>query len=339
MNSNLRRIGSGFCGSVWAPPTESKNAHAFKREDGGPGRSVYNDYLMHQKVLSASSKTLSANRSRVHVPGCHKYVRTEDHFWWDGHLSRFPKDHQKPCNVLVTDRIPPFPQAVRDSIIDIYCPASLRASIRSSEPDRDCLIRPHLGRRRRLERQSRFNAFSLRNYPLHIDQVKELGLPATLYAQIMAETLANLYWKAHVDANDVEFVLAPPSAGRLVDPKADGAHPSIIDSHILGDHVIWLLDFDCCRNMAMDEAGVEQAAAAFCRNDPYYPRPKRDDPEIQELWELFKERFLEASGAILSHANPEARLPALWVELVERKCQPRVDAGTVQVSSKLRNQR
>ncbi len=78
----------------------------------------------------------------------------------------------------------------------------------------------------------------------------------------------------------------------------------------------------------MDEAGVEQAAAAFCRNDPYHPRPKPDDPEIQELWEKFKERFLEASGAILGTESPEARLPALWVELVEGKCQPRVDAGT-----------
>ncbi len=328
VNDNLRRIGAGFCGSVWAPPTGSQNAHSFKREDGGPGRSVYNDYVMHQKVLSALSMSLSANQSKVHVPGCHEYVRADNQLWWDRHLPRFPEDHQKPCNVLVTDRIPPFPQAVRDSIINMYCPESLRPSIRASEPDRDCLIRPYLGRRRRLERQSRFNAFSLRNYPLHIDQVKELALPATLYARIMAETLADLYWKAHVDANDVEFVLAPPRAGRPAEPKDDGAHPSMINSHILGDHAVWLLDFDCCRDMSMDEAGVEQAAAAFCRNDPYHPRPKPGDPEIQELWEKFKERFLEASGAILGTESPEARLPALWVELVEGKCQPRVDAGT-----------
>lgn len=81
VNDNLRRIGAGFCGSVWAPPTESKNAHAFKREDGGPGRSVYNDYVMHQKVLSALSMSLSANQSKVHVPGCHKYVRADDQIW------------------------------------------------------------------------------------------------------------------------------------------------------------------------------------------------------------------------------------------------------------------
>ncbi len=146
----------------------------------------------------------------------------------------------------------------------------------------------------------------------------------------MAETLADLYWKAHVDANDVEFVLAPPRTGpgHPANHKPDRAHPSMIKSHILGDLAVWLLDFDCCRDMSMDEAGVEQAAAAFCRNDPYYPRPKPDDPEIQELWENFKERFLKASEAVLGTESPEARLPALWVELVERKRQPRVDAGT-----------
>jgi len=72
MNDNLRRIGAGFCGSVWAPRTASENAHSFKREDGGPGRSVYNDYVMHQKILSALSISQSANQSKVHVTGCWK---------------------------------------------------------------------------------------------------------------------------------------------------------------------------------------------------------------------------------------------------------------------------
>lgn len=170
-----------------------------------------------------------------------------------------------------------------------------------------------------MERQSRFNAFSLRNYSLHIDQIKELGQPCDLYARIMAETLALLYWKAQVDANDVVFVLAPPRTHHSMNPKADGAHPSIINSHILGDYAVWILNFDCCRDMSLDEAGVEQAAAAFCRNDPYYPRPKPDDPEIQEPWEKFKKWFLEEREAILGTESPEARLPALWVGMVERR--------------------
>lgn len=29
-------------------------------------------------------------------------------------------------------------------------------------------------------------------------------------ARIMAETLAQLYWRVHVDADDIEVMLAPP---------------------------------------------------------------------------------------------------------------------------------
>jgi len=49
----------------------------------------------------------------------------------------------------------------------------------------------------------------------------------------------------------------------------------------------------------MDRAGVEQAAAAFWKNDPYFPRPTKDSPEDQELWAIFKEKFLRTSGIIL----------------------------------------
>lgn len=189
MDGIYRRIGQGFCGTVWAATTESGHAYAYKREDGGPGRSLHNDYIMHQKVL----ESLPLNRSRVGVPGCHHFVYNDDRTWWDKQVLRFPKDFQIRCNILITDRIPPFPQEVRDTITDLYCPESLRSSIKLSKPDQDCLIRPYLGRRRRLEKQSRFQAFSLRNYPLHIDQIEESGLDSVLYAKIMAETLAGLY--------------------------------------------------------------------------------------------------------------------------------------------------
>lgn len=185
----FRRIGQGFCGTVWADATGSTGAHAMKREDGGPGRSLYNDYLMHQTVF----QNLGFSLSTAYVPGCYQYVSSDHQAWWDEHLPKFPKKFQISCNVLVTERIPPFPKAVRNNLIDLYCPESLKSSIRSSEPDQDCLIRPYLGRRRHFQPQSRFKAFSLRNHPLHLDQIESLGLDGALYAQIMAETLAILY--------------------------------------------------------------------------------------------------------------------------------------------------
>ncbi len=317
MAVDFRRIGQGFCGTVWADTTRS-SARAMKREDEGPGRSLHNDYVMHQAVL----ESLYRIPSTAFVPGCYQYISSDYQAWWDEHLSRFPKDFQIPCNTLLTDRIPPFPNLVRNTIIDMYCPESIKSSIRLSEPDRDCLIRPYLGRRRCFGAQSRFKAFSLRNYPLHVDQIEDLGLDGFLYARIIANTLAVLYWKAHIDANDVEFVLAPPPSQDHAVPANEALAPqSIINSHTLGEHVVWILDFDCCRRMPLDEKGVEQAVEAFYRNDPFYPRPRHGSSKDQALWTFFKDRFLEASEAILEHGSPEARLPALWVESVERRAK------------------
>ena len=73
--------------------------------------------------------------------------------------------------------------------------------------------------------------------------------------------------------------------------------------------------------MSLDEKGMEQAVAAFYRDDPYYPRPGRDNGMDQALWKEFKHWFLEASNAILGEGSPEAGLPALWVDLVEQQSQ------------------
>lgn len=316
----FRRIGQGFCGTVWAAPTASGDTSAIKREDGGPGRSLQNDYDIHSQILVS----LSDRSLKILVPACHEYVSGHNHEWWDEQVSKFPEEFQVPCNALVSERIPAFPKEVRETIVKEYCPDSLRLKIESImwfEPNQDCMIRPYLERRRRLEKQSRYKSFSLRNYPLHVDQIEELGLDGKLYARVMAETLAHLYWKANVDANDIEFVLAPPRKDYIDQLDAHPDHPSRINSDTLGEHVVWILDFDCCRRLTLDEKGVKQAVAAFYRNDPYYPRPGRDNDMDQALWKEFKERFLESSESILGQGSLEACLPVLWVDMVEQRSQ------------------
>jgi hypothetical protein len=50
-SAKYRCIGKGFCGTVCA----LDGGYALKREDGGPGRSLQNDFDMHLKLLEASS--------------------------------------------------------------------------------------------------------------------------------------------------------------------------------------------------------------------------------------------------------------------------------------------
>ena len=258
---------------------------------------------MHQRVF----RGLSPHEPRACIPACLQFVHNKNQTWWEKHGPRFPKDFQIRCKILITDPIPPFPQVVRDALVDLYCPEPLRPKIRSSKPDQDCLIRPYLGRRRRLEKRSRFQAFSLRNFPLYIDQMEKLGLNIILYAKIMAETLANIYWRAHVDANDLEFVLAPAHS-----QSAElSMNSTIINSYALVGHVVWIIDFDCCKQISMDIDGVEQAARAFLENDPFCPRPGCKNAKDKELWKVFSDHFIATSLAIPGPGNPESCLPEL----------------------------
>ncbi|KAI0485355.1 zinc finger protein-domain-containing protein [Xylariaceae sp. FL0804] len=304
----FRRIGSGFCGSVWADPNDSSPT-AIKREDGGPGRSLLNDSQVHKKLIKSLSRCPNGLRT-FKVPEWYDFVASSYEGWQDGKLlARFPANYSS-CNILLTQRIPPMPEKVRHLLIETYCPSPLKSSIKEDKNNEDCLLRPYLGRRRRgHSKNSRFQGFSLRNYPLHMDQMEEIQLDVLEYAQRMAHALAFMHWSAQIDAKDIEFVLAPPG---------DAAPSRKISSPVLGDHNIWILDFDCCRPISMDFDGLEQARHAFWKNDPFYPRPGREDERDSKLWSSFRAEFISASSQIIGPDDElRSHLPEKLMDMVE----------------------
>ncbi|KAI1328522.1 zinc finger protein-domain-containing protein [Xylariaceae sp. FL0255] len=301
-STSLCRIGAGFCGTVWADP--EVGVMAIKREDGGQGRSLKNDSDIHQRLLAAQKD--HHNQLRFEIPLWHDYIQADDAA---DIITRFPSGYS-PSNILLTERIPPMPAVVRRLLIDEYCPPAAAPSIAVDPKNHDCLIRPYLGRRRRGFSKSAFRIFSLRNYPLHLDQIEYFSLDPYTYAQRMAEALAFMHWCAQIDANDVEFVLAPPS------PRAQTQ--TTLFSAVLGKHNLWILDFDCCRPMTMDKSGMEQAARAFWKNDPFYPRPGKEQESDVNLWEHFKRAFLAASTEFIQ-LDDQKHLPGLLIQLIEAK--------------------
>ncbi|KAF2837766.1 hypothetical protein M501DRAFT_994997 [Patellaria atrata CBS 101060] len=303
----LEMIGAGSCGSVWScnVPDSKWFRHVIKREDRSSNRSIVKEYLMHQRIQWPP---------RFHsfsVPVNYDLIGKNDDAFWKDKLERFGEDYQ-PCYALVSDRIPAFPRSVREEIVKRYCPPELRSTILNSRSNDACLMRAYLGRRKmpqtEEDKPKRFVGFSLRNYPLRADQMEEMGLDTEIYAYAMADALAMLHWDKGIDANDVEFVLAPPTLYTYGVPH---------DSDIIGKHKVWLLDFDLCQDMSMDEAGVNQAVEAFFRNDPYYPRPYTSSTdELDPLWVVFKKQFLRTSEILLRacHTN----LPGLWVDKIEK---------------------
>ncbi|CAG8403721.1 unnamed protein product [Penicillium salamii] len=305
IEARLRKIGQGFCGTVWAAST----GPAFKREDGGPARSLRNDFEMHRRVHQGFQKSFL--RPQTTIPACYDFIDSIDVEWWSVNQQKFPPGYT-PCNVLLSQRIPPFTELIRRLLIDTYRSPNIRQQIINSESDKDCLIRPYLGRRRtqRAHTTSRFSAFSLRNFPLHLDQMESLGVATSeinQYARSMAETLAMMHWVCEIDGKDVEFVLAPSSETGFQ-----------MNSAVFGTDSLWVLDFDLCRTMEMNSEGVVQAAAAFWRNDTYYPRPGKDP----SLWSVFQEYYIYVSEACGGETEEEAerRIPSRYfIELVEQE--------------------
>ncbi|KAH7088020.1 zinc finger protein-domain-containing protein [Paraphoma chrysanthemicola] len=284
-NNQFRCIGSGCCGSVWTP--DDAPDWVIKCEDGNNGRSIANDQLMHRRVLASIPPQFP-----VQIPQSYDLIDANDP-WWTTHLAKFPPEkHRKACRGYFQERIPAVPLPAREMLIEPYCRASLQGTAKASRENEDCLIRIYAGARRRTTRPPMF--FNLRNYGLHIDQMVELGLDTV----------------AKVDANDVEFVLAPAT-------KAGDAVPRF---EIAGQEmVVWMLDFDCVREMGQDVMGVEQAVTAVYRNDAYFPRPHfyghtQDDVE---LWEMFKMHFRAESSRLLG--GESAGLAEEWVRLVEEE--------------------
>ncbi|KAK6416696.1 hypothetical protein LTR95_017424 [Oleoguttula sp. CCFEE 5521] len=299
----FRQIGKGFCGSVWAAD-RSGVASAMKREDGGTYRSVTHDSAMHI-IIEASLTSLQQSphhlAPRLNIPAHRELIASDNTCWWDARKQRFPEGYEA-CNTLITERILPFPKATRHKIIDLFFLPGSRKALKASRKDEDCLLRCYLGRRKdAFANPSRY--FTLRNKPMQIHQLEGLGLPVVEYAETTADALAVLFWHAKVDGNDVEFVLAPPREGE-----------EAWESEVLGSHRLWILDFDCVKPMSMDDAGIEQAAKAYYRNDPYYPRPDGNNAEDDDLWQIFVKRFLSASEKVLGASD----LPGRMIEMLER---------------------
>ncbi|KAE8153311.1 zinc finger protein-domain-containing protein [Aspergillus avenaceus] len=312
------RIGSGFCGTVWAKGIEDL---AIKREDGGPSRSLTNDFTMHKRALDAFLKLSCIERrdrdellqTQVRIPQCYSFLTPHD-TWWKKNLASFPPGYSS-CNAICSERIPPFPENTRTLLVERYCPAEIRDQILSSASNRACLIRPYIGRKRTYgtgtNARSRFRGFSLQNYPLHLDQMVELGIPSDHidhYAAMMGEALATLHWLGEIDGNDIEFVLAPL-------PTPDDGNTAAM-TNVLGRHTLWMLDFDLCRSMTMDLEGVEQAITAFRRNDPFYPRPNTHQ------WVAFRRQYLQTSmtlGFSFNTEEAESRLDLArkFIDLLE----------------------
>ena len=211
-----------------------------------------------------------------------------------------------------------MPQTVRKGIIRAFCPPRLKRETLANPQHRDCLIRLYLGRRDSGKRETE-SSLSLRNFPSSVNDMEDLHLDVEHFAQVMADALAVLHWRANVDGNDVEFVLGR-SPTYLMAPSSNEIEKADKESDIFcglypQKHGIstWLLDFNMCKEFnVQDPRTLELLTKAFWFNDPYYPRPVSTDEADVRLWKVFAARYLATSSRLT-----DSQIPCKFIRAVE----------------------
>ncbi|KAI1259409.1 zinc finger protein-domain-containing protein [Xylariaceae sp. FL1019] len=297
-----REIGKGQCGVVFAligTPYVLKVPHAGKREE------LFDDCVNHKKLEEEFNKIEVSKRPDINIPTFGEWIAASNDQFWQSHRQYLPHDIVIDSSLLTT-RIFPLPEPVREAIWTQFAPRQLQDSAIKEEKlaeaqNKDCLVRVYLGRRMDRKESS---GFKLRNFELSVNEMEYLRLDTKMYAETMGSTLALLHWKVGVDANDVEFILGSSPHVKKTPSSAEYRAAGIKGVDFISQGIdftrrsvgLWLIDFNQCKYFTHDHKGLKQLVAGFRWNDPYYPRPDSKDVRDQELWGIFKGAYLEMSG-------------------------------------------
>lgn len=264
-----RQIGKGQCDTIYTFPTSSGKDQVVKLPNS-PAKiaELRTDARVHAAVEEAFQQH---GWLEINIPRFGEWVMPDTQPFWD-EFSKSSDNYKGvvPSCGLISARIPPLPLPLRAALIHSLCPKAVvarKSDILGRAENADCLVRLYLGRRGVGRKNSKVDpgSFSLRNFPLHVDEMEELGLDTGYYARVMAESLAVLHWRVGTDGDDVEFVLGgctapspPPSPHSSL--AVDGQQQQQ-EKHTPEDEAvdkasrvaqkwcsmgIWLLDFNQC---------------------------------------------------------------------------------------------
>ncbi|KDN67615.1 hypothetical protein CSUB01_04146 [Colletotrichum sublineola] len=323
---------SDQCGTVYGllgTPTIAKLPNAPNKAE-----ELRTDYLMHNRIENATQE-YKAMQERdpslgisARVPKLGSWNSEESKFWASSGL-RFDPRVEIRIAALVSERVLPAPLPVREALVDVLLPTVIsrrKQDFLARPENKNCLIRMYLGRRHTTKTQDRIQNLKLQNFPLHVNEMEQLGLDTAHFATLMANTLAIVHWGAMVDGNDVEFILgSSPAKVTKVSPKEAEAMTSKQLCEATNFEFnnrsmeMWLIDFNQCSPIKEDQAGIDKLVKAFIFNDPYFPRPNQSHSRDQELWGIFREAYLNVSHKFTERAGPDTFIARVEMEGKKQK--------------------
>ncbi|KAF2184861.1 hypothetical protein K469DRAFT_578637, partial [Zopfia rhizophila CBS 207.26] len=289
--AEFRKIGKGSIGVIFEHP---ETTHCYKLPLLNNSDKLWNNYSIHTKVQEAFGKAGSLVNVDVEIPKMFWFANEKTSKFWDENLDKFPFTNtfpKKARDALCMERVLPLPQPLCHHLIDRYCPRD-KEGAKLHALNRDCLVRPLLGRRRR---GSGTVAFSLCNFRLHLDQFEELKLDVDEYAIAMADAMTVLHYVAKIDAMNIEFVISSvpsdmQSSGKsLTSAEIENMQPkqSTFEMATAKDFTrriicLWVLDFNTCKTINLNQTGAQAAVKAFMGTEAYCPR-LLENPEVHRL--------------------------------------------------------
>ena len=199
----FRTIGLGSCGSVFElPGTEL----AYKK--GSVEAQIWRDFCLTNRVHIAGTtarhmlQNTFPDLTLPRTPRCHSYHPTDhEAFWSATTLGRFQAGHRTRKPLFMVDRIRPVPLKMREQLISLFFDQSedTQQEARDDPDNKDCLVRTYLGERESAEQVEMVHS-SLRNFPLRLNMMEEIGLDILTMAKEIAVGLAVMHWEAKVDA-------------------------------------------------------------------------------------------------------------------------------------------
>ncbi len=261
------------------------------------GPSLEQEYNLHLAVVNAFDKYDGMADSGVRVPRVFDIIHADDEFWGQN-THKFPIEHQSPGTMMHMERILPLPKVARQALITHFYPSDNGSPSLSPEqlrrvldhtPNKHCLARTYLGKD---NGSFTTDSFSLRNFPLYLRPMQELGLDVMGLASAMGKAFAIMHWGAGVNGDDVEFVLGTSAMTR------EGSDALNFQRRAVGFH---LLDFGQCDLVDLeheDEDTVYQSfkgAMVTGDNQLFIPHYAKSP----ELFSAFKGGYMEAGQMIL----------------------------------------
>lgn len=295
----INQIGVGLQGAVFEKVGKPL---VLKKESPGNealSSNLRHEYTIHCDVSAAFEHYKSATNNDVHVPKPFEFISNrQNHAFWDEVLPKMPEAYRARGDVITMERILPLPKVVRKALISQFCGRERYLdttdieSLLHDPSNKHCLARVYLGKTNGPINLG--NSAPLRNFPLYLGFMEEIGIDSLALANEIGKAYATLHWGAAINGDDVEFVLGTSAieVQRAEQESPDFQHRAV---------GLYLLDFGQCEavDLTQDCDVVYQAfkgAMVTGDNQLFIPHYSTSPA----LFAAFKKGYIDAGNVILS---------------------------------------